>query len=98
MTITKKSTKTRSRSAAKSKTELPWNVILHNDWSNAFQRVIWSLKKVMPGMSFAKATKITYAAHTGGQALVKSCHKELAELYQELLRAEGLTVTIEPAR
>lgn len=96
MTITKKSNK--SHSAARSKTESPWNVILHNDWSNAFQRVIWSLKRVMPGMSFAKATKITYEAHTSGKALVKSCHKELAELYQERLQAEGLTVTIEPAR
>jgi len=29
--------------------------------------------------------------------VVKSCHKELAELYQERLQKEGLTVSIERA-
>ena len=38
-----------------------------------------------------------YEAHIKGQAVVKSCHKELAELYEERLREKGLTVTIQPA-
>lgn len=96
MTDTKIKKANESRMARKAKPELPWNVILHNEWENAFQRVIWILKKVMPGMTFAKATKITYEAHRSGQALVKSCHRELAELCQERLLQEGLTVTIEP--
>jgi ATP-dependent Clp protease adapter protein ClpS len=54
------------------------------------------LKKIIPGMSLKKATKIMWEAHCAGKALVKSCHKELAELYEELLRAKGLTVSIEP--
>jgi ATP-dependent Clp protease adaptor protein ClpS len=35
-------------------------------------------------------------AHTKGKAVVTKCHKELAELYQEGLRSEGLVATIEP--
>lgn len=95
-TKTKKSNKTRT--AGKTRTEPPWNVILHNEWNNEFRRVITVLRKIIPGMTFAKATKITYEAHRSGQAVVKSCHKELAELYREQLQKEGLTVTIESAR
>jgi ATP-dependent Clp protease adaptor protein ClpS len=35
-------------------------------------------------------------AHTKGKAVVTKCHKELAELYQEGLKNEGLISTIEP--
>ena len=31
-----------------------------------------------------------------GRAVAKTCHKELAELYEERLRTKGLTVSIEP--
>ena len=96
MTATKIKKDERTRTGNKVKRELPWNVILHNDWDNSMPRVVIILKKVIPGMTLAKATKIMYEAHTSGQALVKSCHKELAELYEERLQAEGLTVSIEP--
>jgi hypothetical protein len=36
----------------------------------------------------------THQGEGGG----KTCHKELAELYEERLRAEELTVSIEPTR
>ena len=36
--------------------------------------------------------------HTKGKAVAKTCHKELAELYEERLRKKGLTVFIEPDR
>ncbi len=55
-------------------------------------------RKVIPGMTLKKATAIMWEAHSKGRAVVKSCHKELAELYEERLRREGLTVSIEPAR
>jgi ATP-dependent Clp protease adaptor protein ClpS len=38
-----------------------------------------------------------YEAHSKGQAIIKSCHKELAELYEERLREKKLTATVEPA-
>jgi ATP-dependent Clp protease adaptor protein ClpS len=86
-----------TRTDRKVKPDLPWNVILHNDWENTMPRVVVILKKVIPGMTLKKATKIMWDAHTAGKALVKSCHKELAELYEERLLAKGLTVSIEPA-
>jgi ATP-dependent Clp protease adaptor protein ClpS len=86
-----------TRTRSKAKPDLPWNVILHNDWENTMPRVVVILKKVIPGMTLKKATKIMWDAHTAGKALVKSCHKELAELYEERLLAKGLTVSIEPA-
>ena len=81
---------------SKSKPDLPWNIILHNDWENSMPQVVVILKKVIPGMTLKKATKIMWDAHTAGKALVKSCHKELAELYEERLLAKGLSVSIEP--
>lgn len=44
------------------------------------------------GMSMNKATRITWEAHPKGRAGAKTCHKELAILYEERLQAQGLTV------
>ena len=85
----------RTLTGSKTGLDLPWNVVLHNDWENSMPRVV-ILKKVIPGMTLKKATKIMWEAHTAGKALVKSCHKELAELYEERLLEKGLTVSIEP--
>jgi ATP-dependent Clp protease adaptor protein ClpS len=87
-----------TKTGRKARTEPPWNVVLHNDWENSMPRVVIILKKTIPGMSIKRATAIMYEAHSKGQAVVKRCHKELAELYQERLQGEGLTVSIEPAR
>ena len=97
MPATKIKKEERTRTRNKAKPELPWNVILHNDWENSMPRVVIILKKVIPGMTFEKAARIMWEAHSSGQAVVKSCHKELAELYQELLQAERLMVSIEPS-
>ena len=91
----KKSRRQQSRSRAKP--EPPWNVILHNDWDNDMFRVVYVLKKCIPGMTIKKALRVMLEAHTRGRAVVKSCHKELAELYQERLRDKGLQVSLEPA-
>ncbi|MDP9439522.1 MAG: ATP-dependent Clp protease adaptor ClpS [Actinomycetota bacterium] len=87
----------RPRTDEGSKTEPPWNVILHNDWDNSMPRVVVILLKIIPGMTVKKATRIMWEAHTSGQAVVKSCHRELAELYRERLKKKGLFVTIESA-
>ena len=60
-------------------------------------RVVLILRKVLPGMSIGRARKIMYEAHSSGRAVVKRCHKELAELYKERLQGEGLTISLEPA-
>ena len=74
----------------------PYKVILHNDDYTPMEHVIAALRKVIPRMSPEKAAKIMLEAHTKGKAVVTKCHKELAELYQEGLKAEGLISTIEP--
>jgi ATP-dependent Clp protease adaptor protein ClpS len=93
MNATKVDEAQRARTAKKARTEPPWNVILHNDWDNSMTRVVGVLVRVIPGMTLKRATK-----HTKGQAVATSCHKELAELYEERLRGKGLTVSSEPAR
>jgi ATP-dependent Clp protease adaptor protein ClpS len=96
MTTTHPKKAKRSRARSNAKPELPWNVILYNDWENSMPRVVIVLKKVIPGMTLKKATRIMYEAHTKGKAVVKCCHKELAELYRERLSQEGLSASIEP--
>lgn len=86
-----------TKTGYKGRTEPPWNVVLHNDWENSMPRVVWVLMKVVPGMSLKKAAGIMYEAHSSGQAVVKRCHKELAELYKERLQEKGLTVSLELA-
>ena len=76
--------------------EPPYKVILHNDDYTPMEHVVEVLRKVIPRMSTARAVSIMLEAHTKGKAVVTKCHKELAELYQEGLKAEGLIATIEP--
>lgn len=87
----------RSRTGSKAKPELPWNVVLHNDWDNSMPRVVVILRRVIPGMTYKKAAGIMYEAHRNGRAVVKSCHRELAELYEERLLARGLSASTEPS-
>ncbi len=97
MTSTKIKRAEGAQTRIKVKPETPWNVILHNDWENSMPRVMVVLKKVIPDMTLKRAAKIMWEAHSKGRAVVKSCHRELAELYEERLRQEGLTVSIEKA-
>ncbi len=84
-------------SGEKVSTEPPWNVMLHND-DTPINRVVYRLWRIIPGMSVKKATRVTWEAHTRGKAVAKTCHKELAEFYEERLREKCLTASIEPAR
>lgn len=76
--------------------EPPYKVILHNDDYTPMEHVVATLQKVIPRMSVRRAVDIMMEAHTKGKAVATKCHKELAELYEENLRAEGLIATIEP--
>jgi ATP-dependent Clp protease adaptor protein ClpS len=76
--------------------EPPYRVILHNDDYTPMDHVVVALRKVIPRMSLPRAVSIMLEAHTKGKAVVTKCHRELAELYREGLKAEGLTSTIEP--
>ncbi len=72
-------------------------MILHNDFHNPINRVVWRLWRNIPDMTIKRATKVTWEAHSQGKAVAKTCHKELAELYEERLREKGLTVSLDPA-
>ena len=93
MTATKIERAEGTRAGHKAKPDLPWNVILHDDWEDSMLRVVMILKKVIPGMTLKMATTIMCEAHTASKALVKSCHKELAGLYEALLLEKGLSVS-----
>lgn len=97
MEITKTKSVPEMRDAEKPRTEPPWNVVLHNDWSNSMPKVVVVLVRLIPGMTIKKATALMWQAHSQGQATVKRCHKELAELYAERLGAAGLMVSIQPS-
>jgi ATP-dependent Clp protease adaptor protein ClpS len=86
----------RERTRSKMTTEPPYKVILHNDDYTPMEHVVITLRKVIPRMNLRRAVSIMLEAHTKGKAIVTKCHKELAELYKEGLRAEGLIATIEP--
>ena len=61
-------------------------------------RDVWVLVRAISGMPVKMATGIMWETHTNGRAVAKICHKELAELYEERLRAKGLTASTEPTR
>jgi ATP-dependent Clp protease adaptor protein ClpS len=99
MNATKLERKQVTQTGNKHRIEPPWNVVLHNEWENPLRRVILVLRRVIPEMTLKRATRTAWEAHCKGRAVVKRCHKELAELYKNLLQEEGLTVSWnQPAR
>lgn len=76
----------------------PWDLILHNDQVHWAHDVVAALVQTIPGLTPQSAWDITCQAHLVGSALVITCPRELAELYQERLQGFGLTITVEPQR
>lgn len=72
-----------------------YRVVLINDDHNTFEHVERCLTKHIPGMSSDKARNIALKVHNDGSCMVWSGPQELAEMYYELLKAEGLTVSLE---
>ena len=64
MTATKIKKNRGERTEREAGSEPPWNVILHNDWENSMLRVVVILKRVVPGMTYKRATRIMWEAHT----------------------------------
>jgi ATP-dependent Clp protease adaptor protein ClpS len=73
-------------------------MVLHNDFHNPINRVVWRLWGTIPDMTMKRATGIMWEAHTKGKAVAKTCHRELAELNEERLFEKGITVSVEPTR
>ena len=96
MSLTRPKRAPEERTGNEVRPEPPCNVILHNSW-HTMTYVVYILEKSIPGLNWKKTTKIMLTAHKEGQSVAKSCHKELAELYEERLKAGKLTASIEPA-
>lgn len=69
-----------------------WRVIVRNDNHNTFEHVAATLAKVLPGVSLDSGHRIADQIHNGGQAIVWSGARELAEHYWEQLEGAGLTM------
>ncbi len=78
----------RTRTKDRPRPEPPCNVVLWNSW-HPMSWVVHALVKSIPGTTVKRAVKIMWEAHTQGKAVAKTCHRELAELYEERLKAKG---------
>eukprot|EP00798_Chlamydomonas_sp_ICE-L_P004189 gene4189-14292_t len=72
-----------------------YKVMLHNDDHNSRDMVVSVLMKVVEGMNMDAAMTVMQEAHDTGVALVTVCAQDIAEMYCENLRLNGLTATIE---
>lgn len=73
-----------------------YRVIVLNDSRNSFEFIEKCLAKHIPGMSSDKAHQIALRVQKDGAATVFIGPKEVAEMYYELLKSEGLSMTMEP--
>jgi ATP-dependent Clp protease adaptor protein ClpS len=69
-----------------------YRVIVLDDDVNTFQHVVESLVRHIPGMNPDKAWELAHRIDGEGSAVVWSGPMEQAELYHQLLSAEGLTM------
>jgi ATP-dependent Clp protease adaptor protein ClpS len=79
----------------RSKVLPPYKVVLYDDDFNEMTYVVFALLQAVNALSQSAAERIMLTAHLMGSAVVTTCPKEIAELYQERLLSYGLTATIE---
>jgi len=73
-----------------------YRVLVINDERFSFEHTEKCLTKYIPGMSRDKAHQIALKVQHDGVGIAWVGPKEVAEMYYELLKLEGLSVTIEP--
>ena len=78
----------------KSETQLPWNVIVHNDPVNLMSYVTMVFQRVF-GYPRDKAEKHMLEVHHNGRSILWSGVRERAELYVQQLHGYLLLATIE---
>jgi ATP-dependent Clp protease adaptor protein ClpS len=69
-----------------------YRVIVLDDDVNTFQHVVEALVRHIPGMNPDRAWNLAHRIDGEGSAVVWSGPQEQAELYHQLLTAEGLTM------
>jgi ATP-dependent Clp protease adaptor protein ClpS len=80
--------------STKSETELPWNVVVHNDPVNLMSYVTMVFERVF-GYPREKAEKHMLEVHNHGRSILWSGMRERAELYVQQLHGYLLLATIE---
>jgi ATP-dependent Clp protease adaptor protein ClpS len=80
--------------ATKPETELPWNVIVHNDPVNLMSYVTMVFQRVF-GYPRDKSEKHMLEVHNNGRSILWSGARERAELYVQQLHGYLLLATIE---
>ncbi len=75
-------------------TDLPWNVVVHNDPVNLMSYVTLVFQRVF-GYSREKAEKHMLEVHYKGRSIVWSGARERAELYVQQLHGYLLLATLE---
>jgi ATP-dependent Clp protease adaptor protein ClpS len=79
---------------ARTKTEKPWNVIVHDDPITLMVYVTMVFRKVF-GYAQEKAQSLMMEVHTKGRAIVWTGSRERAEMYIHQLHAHQLLATME---
>ncbi len=87
-TVVEKKTK------GKTATEVPWNVVVHNDPVNLMSYVTMVFQKVF-GFSRQRAVKHMLEVHYKGRSIVWSGNREPAEHYVRQLHGYLLLATLE---
>lgn len=91
-TIEQPTRKSQSKSAPK--TDLPWQVLVHNDPINLVEYVTMVFQKVF-GYSRQRARQHMLEVHEKGRSIVWAGNREHAELYVQQLRGYHLLSTLE---
>lgn len=69
-----------------------YRITVLDDDVNTFQHVVDCLVKILPGMQPDRAWELAHRIDSEGAAVVWSGPQEQAELYHQLLGAQGLTM------
>jgi ATP-dependent Clp protease adaptor protein ClpS len=93
MVVTQSATATPVQERQKVRQPYPnYRVIVLDDDVNTFQHVVDSLVRHLPGMQPDRAWELAHRIDGEGSAVVWRGPQEQAELYHQLLGAEGLTM------
>lgn len=77
-------------------TDVPWNVVVHDDPVNLMQYVTFVLIKIF-GYSSKKATILMLQVHQQGRSIVWYGEREKAEFYVQQLQSHQLKTSLEKA-
>ncbi len=88
----KSNTLTRTKEATA--TDVPWNVVVHDDPVNLMGYVTFVLMKIF-GYPQKKAKVLMMEVHEKGRSIVWSGDKEKAEFYTQQLHAHQLKASLE---